>query len=193
MRTTLQNIGDYVQRVFLSSSTVDSHTCWVLVDTREDGLDLALHMTKQFLKTFGSKDAEPTVPHDSLPIHVGFNQENGRAAFIMSQPNHIPTVQTTMGQALAQVRKRLVSPEERTYAKLRGADVGKDKLLVDATGTPFVKPEGPDLLIVDQEYPMWSELTRVIKDDTEILLSDNVKDRKMKSATSETRQHTPQD
>lgn len=172
MDATTKNIAEYAHRWLQQGQ--DPQTLWAVVEGREAGVDMAYRMVQLYVGTEESVE----IPHDTLPIQPGFNPQNGRAVFVLSQPNHIPTVQTTMQDALAEMRAKELSDEERDYAS--GIDqidhtALEEKYLID-TGKPKedFSVQAPDQIIVDQERPMWSELQGL---GGGFMLTDRVEDR----------------
>ena len=150
-------------------------TCWVVVEDRDTGLDVTYHMVREYLRDFRGVTGDIEIPHDALPTQPGFNPENGRAVFVLSQPNHIPTVQVTMQGVTAELREGKLSDDEKTYAEQFGVSGVEDKYLIDAQDqTPEAKQ--PDLIVVDQEYPMWNELSAFVGAGAHVEATDRVKD-----------------
>lgn len=166
MRHIEKKIADMLWETFLCkrspSGEGEDATAWVVTETREQGLDVTYRLVQRYAGT--NKPVE--IPHDSLPTQPAYNPKNGRSVFVLSQPNHIPTVQTTMQGTLADLRDQRTEPLsdiERDYADVKGQEFGfgsdafADKLILDAQEQEM-KPKKPDVLIIDQEYPMWKVL-----------------------------------
>ena len=184
MNSTDRQVADEVWK-FLSHTVATEEdrdqTCWVVCDTREQGIDITYRLIKHLT---GSTPAR-AIAYDTLPTQPVFNEATGRTAFILSQPNHIPTVQTTMQGSLADRRGQKtkdLSPIERDYADVKGKKYGfggstfKDKMILDAQKKTIV-PDKPDKLIINQEYPMWTELRAfAVEPAVTVEYSDRVKD-----------------
>ena len=174
MDATTKNIAEYAHRWLRQGN--DPQTLWAVVEDREAGVDMAYRMVQLYAGTEEPVD----IPHDTLPIQPGMNPENGRAVFVLSQPNHIPTVQTTMQDALAERRAADLGQAERDYASnidhphLDASKLEKKYLLNTGASKEDFSVKAPDVIIIDQKRPMWSELQGL---GSEFMLTDRVEDR----------------
>lgn len=169
---------------FLSQTVQDQadrdQTYWVVCETREQGIDITYRLIKHLTGSTPARD----IAYDTLPTQPVFNEATGRTAFIFSQPNHIPTVQTTMQGTLADRRNQVtkdLSPIERDYADVKGQKYNfggstfEDKMILDAQ-EKVIRPDKPDVLMINQEYPMWTELRAFATEPSvEVLYTDRVK------------------
>lgn len=193
MRRIEKKIGDMLWRTFLcerpKSKDEEDQTAWVVTDTREQGLDVTYRLVQLF-----AGEQHVDIPHDSLPTQPAYNEKNGRSVFVLSQPNHVPTVQTTMQGVLADLRDQRteqLSDVERDFADVRGQKFGfggdafADKLILDAQEKEM-RPKTPDILIIDQEYPMWKILRPyAVDEDTIVYFSERVKNPRVPSSDAE--------
>lgn len=150
-------------------------SCWILVDNEDDGMDVAYHLTKEYVKDYAeTTDPDIEVPHDTLPIRPSVNPDNGRDTWVISQPNHIATAEVTMQDVAAMGDYKTLAEEEREAAEVLGADDLQSKYKIDATNKE-PKNRSLGMLLVDQEWPMWGEVNEFIGEDTEIQTTDRVK------------------
>lgn len=174
MDQTIKNLAEYAHNWMRQGR--DPQTLWAVLDSRDDGVDMAYRMVQLYAGT----EAEVTIPHDTLPIQPGVNPHNGRSVFILSQPNHIPTVQTTMQDALAERRAKELGEEEKDYAsniehpQLNASKLEEKYLIDTGKSKEDFAVKSPDVVLLDQQQPMWSELQGL---GAQFMLTDRVEDR----------------
>ena len=174
MTHTEASIAKFAHHNFLGRRKKNENkTCWIIVENRESGLNVTRKMVQLAKGT-----AEPVeIYFDNLPTQPGFNEHNGNAVFVLSQPNHIPTVQTTMQGITADLRKQNLSQVEKDFVDVTrpGGLMGKhfDEKYILNSAKDNVGGKLPDLMIIDQKYPMWVEL-KPFANTAEIFYTDNV-------------------
>lgn len=148
-------------------------TGWVVVETEDMGMDVLYHMAREYYtQEYGTEPPEGfEIKEDTLPSYA-FNPQTGRAVFVVSQPNHLPTAQTTMQKALAPAEKGNLSEKEKKWAQGLDADV-QEKMIIDPDEAN-VQDRQVDYLLLDQEHPMWPELQEHLAEDVEVHATDRV-------------------
>lgn len=202
MSSYAENLARFAYHKFLNqpaTSETKNQTCWVVVDHDEKdvGMDVTYHMVREYYKDQYQSDPPEglEIHHDSLPTLPGVNPANGRVAFVLSQPNHIPTVQTTMQGGVSDMRKQGLTDAHRNYAKAEGmspeaADRLEEKYLINAQDK---EPTGqrPHLILLDQKYPMWGELKPFVQMGADLYMTDRVEKTKIPDNPAQSGRYEP--
>lgn len=142
-------VSDFAARLL---SDVEEGVVWVVTD---DPIDVAHRVVRRF--HMGRYE----IPHDLPPVRV-VHLESRSELFVLSQPDHIPVVLTSMHpRHMGEIRQ-----EERD-----------DWIVVSIepeTQEPLVVRR-PQVVIVDQAWPMWKELAQVVAPSTRIYQTDRVR------------------
>lgn len=175
MTGTERQIAEYAHH-WLASSDGGRESMWIVVESENPsvGLDIAQRMTREAL----GRHRQIEIPYDNLPVCAGVNPETGRVVWILSQPNHVPTIQVSMQGVVGDLIERDASVDEQ-----RIISASADLTLPEVTDSPVgvyadrnrVQAKAPVELMVHQEDPMWTELVQYITEDTMVRMTDKVR------------------
>lgn len=175
MAHTERIIAKYVNQWLRQTSSGPTETLWVVAEGREEGMNIAHRMCKEYL---GMRQFD--IPYDNLPVCTGVNPESRRAAWVLSQPNHVPTIQVSMQGVVGDVIEREAGEDEQRIIeaaagkKLPHISDNPAGIYADKDRRRF-KPDAPAEMLVHQEWPMWDELLQFITSDTKVRMTDKVK------------------
>lgn len=194
MNRTAKNLAVFAYRKFLTEKTFGDEgdeTCWIVVDDEETGMDVTYHLVRQYVRdATGTSGAELEIPYDTLPTQPAFNPKNGRAVFVLSQPNHIPTVQVSMQGTVADLREGKLDQTEKNFAEQMGVSGLEEKYMIDAQDQePAAKT--PDLILLDQRYPMWNELDGFVSAGADVQMTDRVEQTEIPDDLAPSGQYEP--
>jgi len=176
VKETEKQIADYGNYWLGQASSGPTETLWIVTEGREGGMNVVHRMVEGYLGTERQFD----IPYDTLPVCSGVNPESRRAAWVLSQPNHVPTIQVSMQGVVGDLIERGASEEEQKIIeqaagkKLPQISDNPAGIYADKDRRRF-KPDAPDVMLVHQEWPMWDELVQFITPDTDVLMSDSVR------------------
>lgn len=194
MDDTLRHIADDADSWMEGGLANANQNCWVVLDGEEDALDLAFALARMR----GVPKDKAEVRYDKPPILVGVNAKTGRCLWILSQPNHLPTIEVSMNKVVSKIRQGEASRSERAkYSKIleqAGGDPNKDLAgnpltLSSGRNERLFEPMTPDWIICDQREPMWDTLSEFITEDTDLTLTGRVQRRP--SSKQEIIEHEP--
>jgi hypothetical protein len=185
MTAHTQDIAGFVDH-WLSTETTPNQVLWVIVENREDGVDLARALFRAQFGDFAGRE----VPFDSIPTYAA-NAATMNRAFILADNDeiaetgvsHYDTVLVTMHeeQVMGEMFGRDVSASEAQF--MHGLASGRlddfrpeyVEYLKNDTRPDQVSTRAPDLVFVDVEWPAWDRIRANFGGHTRLMTTDRVR------------------